>query len=163
MSVCEQTLASCFCCTEVCCLKAKMASTATSLSCCCQTRAKQPRRRRPWRNGTSVLSLMRGTSLTPVIVAQSLESIVIIINIVSIHPERFEYTLPADELRFRRLSVSVKNNSASFRSPDVIGQVCVCDIALLASPSQQMLMLNKLSKSLQYCESLARSLELAWN
>lgn len=37
--------------------------------------------------------------------------------------ERFEYALPADELRFRRLSVSVKNNSASFRSPDVIGQV----------------------------------------
>nr|XP_046239959.1 extended synaptotagmin-1 isoform X1 [Scatophagus argus] len=37
--------------------------------------------------------------------------------------ERFEYALPQDEMRFRRLSVSVKNNSASFRSRDVIGQV----------------------------------------
>ncbi|CAN9512254.1 unnamed protein product [Ophioblennius macclurei] len=37
--------------------------------------------------------------------------------------ERFEYDLPAEEVRFRRLSVSVKNNSASFRSRDVIGQV----------------------------------------
>ncbi|XP_041638932.1 extended synaptotagmin-1 [Cheilinus undulatus] len=37
--------------------------------------------------------------------------------------ERFEYDLPVDEMRFRRLSVSVKNNSASFRSRDVIGQV----------------------------------------
>ncbi|KAM3620909.1 uncharacterized protein V6R79_003616 [Siganus canaliculatus] len=37
--------------------------------------------------------------------------------------ERFEYTLPLDEMRFRRLSVSVKNNSASFRSRDIIGQV----------------------------------------
>uniref|UniRef100_A0A3P9PLB5 Extended synaptotagmin 1 n=1 Tax=Poecilia reticulata TaxID=8081 RepID=A0A3P9PLB5_POERE len=37
--------------------------------------------------------------------------------------ERFEYDLPEDEARFRRLSVSVKNNSASFRSRDVIGQV----------------------------------------
>ncbi|XP_051270308.1 extended synaptotagmin-1 isoform X1 [Dicentrarchus labrax] len=37
--------------------------------------------------------------------------------------ERFEYALPLDETRFRRLSVSVKNNSASFRSRDVIGQV----------------------------------------
>ncbi|KAM7006429.1 extended synaptotagmin-1 [Tautogolabrus adspersus] len=37
--------------------------------------------------------------------------------------ERFEYDLPVDETRFRRLSVSVKNNSASFRSRDVIGQV----------------------------------------
>ncbi|XP_035771750.1 extended synaptotagmin-1 [Neolamprologus brichardi] len=37
--------------------------------------------------------------------------------------ERFEYDLPKDEIRFRRLSVSVKNNSASFRSRDVIGQV----------------------------------------
>ncbi|TNM89008.1 hypothetical protein fugu_005262 [Takifugu bimaculatus] len=37
--------------------------------------------------------------------------------------ERFEYDLPLDELRFRRLSVTVKNNSASFRSRDVIGQV----------------------------------------
>ncbi|TNN81342.1 Extended synaptotagmin-1 [Liparis tanakae] len=37
--------------------------------------------------------------------------------------ERFEYDLSLDELRFKRLSVSVKNNSASFRSRDVIGQV----------------------------------------
>ncbi|XP_040889908.1 extended synaptotagmin-1 isoform X2 [Toxotes jaculatrix] len=37
--------------------------------------------------------------------------------------ERFEYDLPMEETRFRRLSVSVKNNSASFRSRDVIGQV----------------------------------------
>ncbi|KAG7465594.1 extended synaptotagmin-1-like [Solea senegalensis] len=37
--------------------------------------------------------------------------------------ERFEYDLPWEEVRFRRLSVSVKNNSASFRSRDVIGQV----------------------------------------
>lgn len=37
--------------------------------------------------------------------------------------ERFEYNLPMDEVRFRHLSVSVKNNSASFRSRDVIGQV----------------------------------------
>ncbi|XP_013767961.1 extended synaptotagmin-1-like [Pundamilia nyererei] len=37
--------------------------------------------------------------------------------------ERFEYDLPKDEIRFRRLSVSVKNNSSSFRSRDVIGQV----------------------------------------
>ncbi|XP_042355860.1 extended synaptotagmin-1 [Plectropomus leopardus] len=37
--------------------------------------------------------------------------------------ERFEYDLSVDETRFRRLSVSVKNNSASFRSRDVIGQV----------------------------------------
>ncbi|XP_019132279.2 extended synaptotagmin-1 [Larimichthys crocea] len=37
--------------------------------------------------------------------------------------ERFEYGLPVDEAKFRRLSVSVKNNSASFRSRDVIGQV----------------------------------------
>ncbi|MEQ2165093.1 hypothetical protein GOODEAATRI_013481, partial [Goodea atripinnis] len=35
----------------------------------------------------------------------------------------FEYDLPEDEARFRRLGVSVKNNSASFRSRDVIGQV----------------------------------------
>uniref|UniRef100_A0AAX7UKE9 Extended synaptotagmin-like protein 1b n=1 Tax=Astatotilapia calliptera TaxID=8154 RepID=A0AAX7UKE9_ASTCA len=35
----------------------------------------------------------------------------------------FEYDLPKDEIRFRRLSVSVKNNSSSFRSRDVIGQV----------------------------------------
>ncbi|KAI3370182.1 hypothetical protein L3Q82_024968 [Scortum barcoo] len=37
--------------------------------------------------------------------------------------ERFEYDLPAEETRFRRLSVSVKNNAASFRSRDIIGQV----------------------------------------
>ncbi|XP_029990142.1 extended synaptotagmin-1-like [Sphaeramia orbicularis] len=37
--------------------------------------------------------------------------------------ERFEYDVPVEETRLRRLSVSVKNNSASFRSPDVIGQV----------------------------------------
>ncbi|XP_034536870.1 extended synaptotagmin-1 isoform X2 [Notolabrus celidotus] len=37
--------------------------------------------------------------------------------------ERFEYDLPVDEIKFRRLSVSVKNNSASFRSRDIIGQV----------------------------------------
>ena len=36
---------------------------------------------------------------------------------------RFEYALPADEIKLRSLSVSVKNNSASFRSRDVIGQV----------------------------------------
>ncbi|MEQ2211479.1 hypothetical protein XENOCAPTIV_002821, partial [Xenoophorus captivus] len=36
--------------------------------------------------------------------------------------ERFEYDLPENEARFRRLGVSVKNNSASFRSRDVIGQ-----------------------------------------
>uniref|UniRef100_A0A3B3TIM8 C2 domain-containing protein n=1 Tax=Poecilia latipinna TaxID=48699 RepID=A0A3B3TIM8_9TELE len=41
------------------------------------------------------------------------------------YSERFEYDLPEDEARFRRLSVSVKNNSASFRSRDVIGQVSV--------------------------------------
>lgn len=38
-------------------------------------------------------------------------------------PVRFEYDLPLDELRFKRLSVTVKNNSASFRSRDIIGQV----------------------------------------
>ncbi|XP_029907239.1 extended synaptotagmin-1 isoform X3 [Myripristis murdjan] len=37
--------------------------------------------------------------------------------------ERFEYDLPVKETRFRRLSVSVKNNSSSFRSRDVLGQV----------------------------------------
>ncbi|XP_037535813.1 extended synaptotagmin-1 [Nematolebias whitei] len=37
--------------------------------------------------------------------------------------ERFEFDLPEEETRFRRLSVSVKNNSASFRSRDVVGQV----------------------------------------
>ncbi|XP_022601257.1 extended synaptotagmin-1-like [Seriola dumerili] len=37
--------------------------------------------------------------------------------------ERFEYDLPMEETKFRRLSVSVKNNSASFRSRDIIGQV----------------------------------------
>ncbi|XP_062255886.1 extended synaptotagmin-1 [Platichthys flesus] len=39
------------------------------------------------------------------------------------YKERFEYDLPLEETRFRCLSVSVKNNSASFRSRDVIGQV----------------------------------------
>uniref|UniRef100_A0A671Y793 Extended synaptotagmin 1 n=1 Tax=Sparus aurata TaxID=8175 RepID=A0A671Y793_SPAAU len=39
--------------------------------------------------------------------------------------ERFEYALPADEIKLRSLSVSVKNNSASFRSRDVIGQVLI--------------------------------------
>ncbi|XP_074484713.1 uncharacterized protein LOC141763852 [Sebastes fasciatus] len=37
--------------------------------------------------------------------------------------ERFEYDLSVDDARFRRLSLSVKNNSASFRSRDVVGQV----------------------------------------
>ncbi|KAK5872293.1 hypothetical protein PBY51_013008 [Eleginops maclovinus] len=37
--------------------------------------------------------------------------------------ERFEYDLSMDQTRFRRLSVSVKNNSASFRSRDILGQV----------------------------------------
>ncbi|XP_037624581.1 extended synaptotagmin-1 isoform X2 [Sebastes umbrosus] len=37
--------------------------------------------------------------------------------------ERFEYDLSVEDARFRRLSVSVKNNSASFRSRDVVGQV----------------------------------------
>uniref|UniRef100_A0A3B4Z4H5 Extended synaptotagmin-1-like n=1 Tax=Stegastes partitus TaxID=144197 RepID=A0A3B4Z4H5_9TELE len=37
--------------------------------------------------------------------------------------ERFEYDLPLEETRYRRLSVSVKNNSASFRSRDIVGQV----------------------------------------
>uniref|UniRef100_A0A3B4WM74 Extended synaptotagmin-1-like n=1 Tax=Seriola lalandi dorsalis TaxID=1841481 RepID=A0A3B4WM74_SERLL len=37
--------------------------------------------------------------------------------------ERFEYDLPMEETKFKRLSVSVKNNSASFRSRDIIGQV----------------------------------------
>ncbi|KAM9759327.1 uncharacterized protein esyt1b [Menidia menidia] len=37
--------------------------------------------------------------------------------------ERFEYDLTEEETRFRRLSVTVKNNSASFRSRDAIGQV----------------------------------------
>ncbi|KAF0035042.1 hypothetical protein F2P81_012800 [Scophthalmus maximus] len=43
-----------------------------------------------------------------------------------VHPEyneRFEFDLPMEETKFRRLCVSVKNNSASFRSRDVIGQV----------------------------------------
>ncbi|XP_061147662.1 extended synaptotagmin-1 [Syngnathus typhle] len=37
--------------------------------------------------------------------------------------ERFEYNLLVDELKLRHLSVTVKNNAASFRSRDVIGQV----------------------------------------
>ncbi|KAM9860032.1 extended synaptotagmin-1 [Aulostomus maculatus] len=43
-----------------------------------------------------------------------------------LHPEyneRFEYDLPSEEIRFKQLSVSVKNNSASFRSRDILGQV----------------------------------------
>ncbi|XP_068450456.1 extended synaptotagmin-1 isoform X2 [Clinocottus analis] len=39
--------------------------------------------------------------------------------------ERFEYELSVDEIRFKRLNVSVKNNSASFRSRDIIGQVLI--------------------------------------
>ncbi|XP_036956344.1 extended synaptotagmin-1 isoform X2 [Acanthopagrus latus] len=39
--------------------------------------------------------------------------------------ERFEYALPVEEIKLRSLSVSVKNNSASFRSRDVIGQVLI--------------------------------------
>uniref|UniRef100_A0AAQ5Z1W9 Extended synaptotagmin-like protein 1b n=1 Tax=Amphiprion ocellaris TaxID=80972 RepID=A0AAQ5Z1W9_AMPOC len=39
------------------------------------------------------------------------------------YSERFEYDLPFEETRYRRLSVSVKNNSASFRSRDIVGQV----------------------------------------
>uniref|UniRef100_A0A3Q2R157 Extended synaptotagmin 1 n=1 Tax=Fundulus heteroclitus TaxID=8078 RepID=A0A3Q2R157_FUNHE len=45
--------------------------------------------------------------------------------------ERFEYDLPEDEARFRRLSVSVKNNSASFRSRDVIGQLQTSNLGYL--------------------------------
>ncbi|XP_061688111.1 extended synaptotagmin-1 isoform X2 [Syngnathoides biaculeatus] len=37
--------------------------------------------------------------------------------------ERFEYNLPVEEVKLRNLSLSVKNNAASFRSRDVIGQV----------------------------------------
>uniref|UniRef100_A0A8C7TL00 Extended synaptotagmin-like protein 1b n=1 Tax=Oncorhynchus mykiss TaxID=8022 RepID=A0A8C7TL00_ONCMY len=37
--------------------------------------------------------------------------------------ERFEFDLSVEEARRRRLSVSVKNSSASFRSSDIIGQV----------------------------------------
>nr|XP_061814160.1 extended synaptotagmin-1-like [Nerophis lumbriciformis] len=37
--------------------------------------------------------------------------------------ERFEYNLPPEEVKLRHLSVAVKNNAASFRSRDVIGQV----------------------------------------
>uniref|UniRef100_A0A3Q3R072 Extended synaptotagmin-like protein 1b n=1 Tax=Monopterus albus TaxID=43700 RepID=A0A3Q3R072_MONAL len=37
--------------------------------------------------------------------------------------ERFEYDLPMEETRFKCLSVSVKNNSSSFRGRDIIGQV----------------------------------------
>ncbi|KAK2914947.1 hypothetical protein Q8A73_005541 [Channa argus] len=39
--------------------------------------------------------------------------------------ERFEYDLPVEEIKFRSLNVSVKNNSASFRSRDVFGQVLI--------------------------------------
>uniref|UniRef100_A0A8C8C896 C2 domain-containing protein n=1 Tax=Oncorhynchus tshawytscha TaxID=74940 RepID=A0A8C8C896_ONCTS len=37
--------------------------------------------------------------------------------------ERFEFDLSVEEARRRRLSVTVKNSSASFRSSDIIGQV----------------------------------------
>ncbi|XP_020344414.1 extended synaptotagmin-1 [Oncorhynchus kisutch] len=37
--------------------------------------------------------------------------------------ERFEFDLSVEEARRRRLSVSVKNSSASFRSSDIIGQL----------------------------------------
>ncbi|XP_056157956.1 extended synaptotagmin-1 isoform X2 [Lampris incognitus] len=37
--------------------------------------------------------------------------------------ERFEYNLSLEDTRFRRLSVSVKNSSGSFRSQDILGQV----------------------------------------
>ncbi|KAM8867890.1 extended synaptotagmin-1 [Synchiropus picturatus] len=37
--------------------------------------------------------------------------------------ERFEFQVPSGELRFRQLSVSVKNDAASFRKRDVVGQV----------------------------------------
>uniref|UniRef100_A0A4W5KFP1 Extended synaptotagmin-like protein 1b n=1 Tax=Hucho hucho TaxID=62062 RepID=A0A4W5KFP1_9TELE len=37
--------------------------------------------------------------------------------------ERFEFDLSVEEARCRRLSVSVKNSSASFRSSEIIGQV----------------------------------------
>ncbi|XP_061904308.1 extended synaptotagmin-1 [Entelurus aequoreus] len=37
--------------------------------------------------------------------------------------ERFDYNLTVEEMKYRHLNLSVKNNSASFRSRDVIGQV----------------------------------------
>ncbi|KAM9813857.1 extended synaptotagmin-1-like [Neosynchiropus ocellatus] len=37
--------------------------------------------------------------------------------------ERFEFQVPSGELRFRQLSVSVKNDAASFRKRDAVGQV----------------------------------------
>nr|XP_057911715.1 extended synaptotagmin-1 isoform X1 [Doryrhamphus excisus] len=41
--------------------------------------------------------------------------------------ERFDYQLPVEDVKLKQLSVSVKNNSASFRSRDLIGQViCPC-------------------------------------
>uniref|UniRef100_A0AAQ5X9C2 Extended synaptotagmin-like protein 1b n=1 Tax=Amphiprion ocellaris TaxID=80972 RepID=A0AAQ5X9C2_AMPOC len=45
------------------------------------------------------------------------------------YSERFEYDLPFEETRYRRLSVSVKNNSASFRSRDIVGQVSLTFIS----------------------------------
>lgn len=51
--------------------------------------------------------------------------------IISGDCSRFEYNLSVEELRLRHLSVSVKNNSASFRSRDMIGQVSLrCSLAL---------------------------------
>ncbi|XP_076612847.1 uncharacterized protein LOC143336510 [Chaetodon auriga] len=54
------------------------------------------------------------------------------------YSERFEYALSEDDVRFRRLSVSVKNNSASFRSPDVIGQVQIelADLDLMSGVTE---------------------------
>uniref|UniRef100_A0A7N6AQ27 Extended synaptotagmin-like protein 1b n=1 Tax=Anabas testudineus TaxID=64144 RepID=A0A7N6AQ27_ANATE len=52
--------------------------------------------------------------------------------------ERFEYDLSAEDTRFRSLSVSVKNNSASFRSRDVIGQVQIelADVDLVSGVTE---------------------------
>uniref|UniRef100_A0A8C2Z2P9 Extended synaptotagmin 1 n=1 Tax=Cyclopterus lumpus TaxID=8103 RepID=A0A8C2Z2P9_CYCLU len=49
--------------------------------------------------------------------------------------EKFEYDLSMDEMRFKRLSVSVKNNSASFRSRDIIGQVSLRPLKANKGPS----------------------------
>lgn len=46
--------------TEVFWHKVRMESTATSLSCCCQIKAKPPRERPPWRKKTSTQSTMKG-------------------------------------------------------------------------------------------------------
>uniref|UniRef100_A0A669E2W4 Extended synaptotagmin-like protein 1b n=1 Tax=Oreochromis niloticus TaxID=8128 RepID=A0A669E2W4_ORENI len=50
--------------------------------------------------------------------------------------ERFEYDLSKDEIRFRRLSVSVKNNSSSFRSRDVIGQLELAEVDLVSGVTE---------------------------